>query len=526
MRRASFLLTVALASAAAEPVSDSVLVLNLRTRTETAKGSGRYQSVVHPARWDANKTAIVVCDMWDKHWSTNATTRVAEMAPRMNEVLTAARKKGVFIIHCPSDTMDFYKGTPQRERARQAPKATPKVPLEGWCRLDPKREPPLPIDDGDGGDDTLPQCTQRRAWSREIETLTIAPEDAVTDNAEAYNLLEARGISNVIVMGVHANMCVLGRPFAIRQLVKQGKNVALMRDLTDTMYNPRRPPFVSHFTGTDLVVEHVEANWCPTCTSADVLGGKPFRFKDDTRRHLAIVMAEDEYRTEQTLPAFAREQLGKDFRVSLVFGDPKGRGPVPGLEVLDEADAALFSVRRRMLPAQQMDVLRSFIRAGKPVIGIRTATHGFAPREGAPPPPDGMAYWPAFDRDVLGCRYNFHHPQEVQTFIRVVPQEAKNALLAGFPADELKVSSSLYKVLPLADGAVPLLTGRAADRTPVEPVAWVWTRPGSGRVFSTTLGHPNDFKLPAFVRLLRNGTYWAAGLPVPAQIEAAVPVAK
>jgi hypothetical protein len=78
-------------------------------------------------------------------------------------------------------------------------------------------------------------------------------------------------------------MCVLGRPFAIRQQVYLGKNVVLMRDMTDTMYNPDRPPGVDHFTGTDLVVEHVEKHWCSSLTSSDITGNKPFRFKEDTR---------------------------------------------------------------------------------------------------------------------------------------------------------------------------------------------------------------------------------------------------
>ena len=72
---------------------------------------------------------------------------------------------------------------------------------------------------------------------------------------------------------------MLGRPFAIRQMVRLGKNVALMRDFTDTMYNPERPPGVSHFAGTRLVVEHVEKHWCPTFTSRDITGKPAFRFK-------------------------------------------------------------------------------------------------------------------------------------------------------------------------------------------------------------------------------------------------------
>ena len=77
---------------------------------------------------DPRRTAIIICDMWDQHWCKGATERVGEMAPRMNEVIKAARAKGVFIIHSPSETMKFYEGTPQRKRAQDAPVANPPVP--------------------------------------------------------------------------------------------------------------------------------------------------------------------------------------------------------------------------------------------------------------------------------------------------------------------------------------------------------------------------------------------------------------
>jgi len=98
-----------------------------------------------------------------------------------------------------------------------------------------------------------------------------------------WNLLQERGIDHVILCGVHLNMCVLGRPFAIRQMVYLGKTVALMRDMTDTMYNPERPPGVDHFTGTDLMVGHVEKFWCPSFVSTDITGKPAFRFKEDMR---------------------------------------------------------------------------------------------------------------------------------------------------------------------------------------------------------------------------------------------------
>ena len=117
-----------------------------------------------------------------------------------------------------------------------------------------------------------------------MEQIEIRDDDYITDNGvENWNILADRGIENVVLVGVHTNMCVLGRPFGLRQMAKNGKNVVLLRDLTDTMYNPERPPGVDHFTGTDLVIEHVEKYWCPSFTSADISGGKAFKFKEDKR---------------------------------------------------------------------------------------------------------------------------------------------------------------------------------------------------------------------------------------------------
>ena len=265
-----------------EPVSNvsTRLTLKTRKRVETSKGSGEYRTVAETRRWEARRTAFVVCDMWSQHWCKGATRRVAEMAPRVNLVVNAARERGALIIHCPSGGMNHYAETAMRRRAQQAPPVKTKVLLKSWCHLDPQRESALPIDDADGGCDCQPRC-RGVVLRPQIDAIKIHPEDAITDSAEAYYLMRARGITNVVVMGVHTNMCVLGRPFGIRQLTYQGQQVLLMRDLTDTMYNSRSKPFVNHFRGTDLVVAHIEKYWCPTVTSASILGGHPLRFKND-----------------------------------------------------------------------------------------------------------------------------------------------------------------------------------------------------------------------------------------------------
>jgi nicotinamidase-related amidase len=251
-------------------------LLNLQLRQMTLKKK---------IAWDPKKTAAIICDMWDEHWCKGASSRVAEMAPRMNEVIRALRNQGVLIIHAPSGTMDFYKDHPCREWMRIVSPIETDVPLLPWVHFDPKREGAFPIDYSDGGCDCEPQCQSCQVWSRQIELIELMDGDAITDNADAYYLMKTRQIENVIIMGVHTNICVLGRPFGIRQLVTQEMNVLLMRDMTDTMYNPRMRPYVDHFTGNGLVFQHIEKYWCPTMTSNQIIGGQPFRFQSDTRTY-------------------------------------------------------------------------------------------------------------------------------------------------------------------------------------------------------------------------------------------------
>lgn len=490
------------------------LVLQARSQQETSPGSGRYHTLTRDVSWDPRKTAIVICDMWDRHWCRGATDRVGEMAPRMNAVVRAARELGVLIIHCPSDTMEFYKDFPQRHVAQAAKHVETKEKLEAWRSLNPEREPALPIDDSDGGCDCDPRCTQGNPWTRQIETIEILPQDAITDSGEAYYLLEERGIDNVIVMGVHTNMCVLGRPFSIRQLVTLGKNVVLLRDLTDTMYCSRSAPYVNHFTGTDLVISHIERHWCPTAVSSDLIGGPEFRFAADHRPTLAMLIGEDEYQTERTLPEFAVKYLGQGFRTQFVFASDTDLYDFPGIVSIMDADLLLVSVRRRLLPTEQLAWVRQFVQSGKPIVGIRTASHAFAPREGAPPP--GHDAWPEFDAAVLGGHYVGHHgnhpPNDPRTLVQVVPDARRHPITRGLKPMPQVTPSWLYKTSPLATGAERLLIGWVEGREPPEPVAWTY-RPATGnRVFYTSLGHPDDFANPEFRRLLVNGVYWAAGI--------------
>jgi len=236
----------------------------LRTRVQPFKGTDLWDGAELNGSFPAANSAIIVCDMWDKHWCAGATQRVTELAHRMDPVLKQARAAGVVVIHAPSDTMDFYKDAPQRLLVLNAPKVEPPPDLK-------IPDLPLPIDDSDGGCDT-PGDHEHKAWSRENPILSIGPNDAISDNgAEVYNLLRQRGINTVFVMGVHTNMCILNRGFAIKQMTRGGMKCVLVRDLTDAMYNPMQAPHVSHARGTELVIEYIEKYWCPSAASKDLM---------------------------------------------------------------------------------------------------------------------------------------------------------------------------------------------------------------------------------------------------------------
>ncbi len=508
---AGLLFTANLVALAGEPIT-----LHTRARTRPAADATTPPIVEKQVQWDPARTAVVICDMWDKHHCPDATERVGEMAPRMNEVLKAARDRGMLIIHCPSDTLGFYQDHPGRKLAQAAPKVETQVPLQGWCSLNGVKEPPLPIDDSDGGCDGCPECPGYGAWKRQHPALEIMGGDAITDSAEAFYLMRQRGIANVIVMGVHINMCVLGRPFAIRQMVAQGQNVLLMRDLTDSMYNHRMPPYVSHFRGTELVVEHIEQYWCPSITSADFLGGEPFRFQGDVKKRIAMIIGENEYHTWETLPEFARKELAwRGYQVSYVLASPTdGDSNFKNFEAIRDADLVVVSVRRRTPPKAMMELLRAHVAAGKPVVGIRTASHAFD----AAPASAEFAAWPTFDVDVLGGHYEGHYgnkpPTAPHTVVTTVSANASHLVLTGVKAGEFRVTSHLYKNTHLAKTCVPLLRGQVEGNDIIEPVVWVNTAQDR-RVFYTSLGNPEDFQLPVFRRLLLNGILWCLHDPVP-----------
>jgi len=542
---AAILLAVSTSSQLA-PLEAAPNEVALDLRSRQADEEGWIQIIHEKQTWDARETAVIVCDMWDTHHCLNAVRRVKQLAPRIDALVRQMRDKGAIVIHAPSACVKFYDDHRARKQTLLVPQAD-NLPAEigVWLHWisDAEEEAGLPISGGE--DDDLDEHRRwheqlkamgrnpRAPWTRQIDTIEIQNSDYITDDgAENWSILEHRNIQNVMLVGVHANMCVAGRPFGLRQMAKHGKNVVLVRDLTDAMYGPAQAPFVDHHSGNDLIIEHLERYVCPTITSDQVLGGQPLRFRGDRRPHIVMLIGEVEYRTCITLPRFARERLYRNFRVSYAFADSRDKNLFHDLDAIRDADLLLVSVRRRTPPAEQVQLIRDYVDSGRPVVGIRTASHAFAAD-----PPAGHEAWNAFEPEVLGGNYKGHHgnrgPQHPPTYVRVADGAAGHPILAGCQlgdsssddstsngaTSEHKTTSWLYKTLPLEAGTDILLMGRVADRQPHEPAAWTYIHRGGGRTFYTSLGHPDDFDDPMFKQLLTGAVYWALDMPVPAAAE-------
>jgi len=226
---------------------------------------------------------------------------------------------------------------------------------------------------------------------------------------------------------------------------------------------------------------------------------------------LVFLIGEDEYKTWETLPEFAKtdlEPLGHKF--TIIHADSVDKNHFPGIvEALRGADALMVSVRRRTPHKEELEALQRFVAEGKPVVGIRTASHAFALLPKATLSDPALAIWQEFDSAILGGNYAGHHRGEDKTSIGVAPGAEKHAILTELSLSGLVGNGTLYKNSPLAGDSTPLLIGSIPNQ-PAEPVAWTHLAgPRKARVFYTSLGHPDDFKNAEFRRLLRNGFAWA-----------------
>ncbi|HEY3129128.1 MAG TPA: ThuA domain-containing protein [Acidobacteriota bacterium] len=249
----------------------------------------------------------------------------------------------------------------------------------------------------------------------------------------------------------------------------------------------------------------------------------PAASKKGHKPNVVFVTGDHEYGSEATMPLIAAElekHYGMRATVLKAYPDENSETNIPGLDALDQADLAVLFLRWRRLPTEQLEHIRHYLDSGKPVVAFRTTTHAFNYPKGHP-----LEKWNSFAAAYLGAppgwgNGHYHYGHTSSTDVRVVPAAADLSVLNGVDR-AFHVRSWLYHVLPNYPprDATVLLMGRSVNperKDAVEnPVAWIWKNKAGGSVFMTTLGHPDDFQVEAFQRLVINAIHWAVKRPMP-----------
>ncbi len=263
-------------------------------------------------------------------------------------------------------------------------------------------------------------------------------------------------------------------------------------------------------------------------------------------KHIVLISGDDEYRSEEALPQLAKIlSTHHGFKCTVLFAiDPKDgtikpdyQENIPGLEALKTADLAIFFLRFRNLPDDQMKLVVDYVESGKPIMGLRTATHSFDLRSSKT---FGKYTWAGreegwdggFGRQVLGETWVSHHGNHGSQSCRgiIAPGQADSPILRGIKDGDIWGPTDVYGVrLPLPGDSKPLvmgqvLVGMKSDDKPLDgdknnpmmPIAWTKSYKGSSgkvsRVFTTTMGASLDLLNEGVRRLLVNATYWSLGL--------------
>lgn len=296
--------------------------------------------------------------------------------------------------------------------------------------------------------------------------------------------------------------------------------------------------------------------------------------------HIVLISGDEEYRSEEALPQLAKIlSTRQGFKCTVLFAqdpakpgfvNPNHLNNIPGLEKLKTADMMIIFTRFRALPDEQMQYIDDYLKSGKPVLGIRTATHAFSYEEA-----DFESSWKhygnfyegddewrdGFGRFILGEKWISHHGEHRHQSTRGIPAPGAedHPILSGIAKGEIWGPTDVYGVrLPLPGDSQPVVLGQVVNRAgeydendplfgmrptdsevagmgvaddengeeieinlndPMMPIAWIksYQLPGGrqGKVFATTIGASTDLLSDGVRRMLVNGVFWCLDLTVP-----------
>ncbi len=212
--------------------------------------------------------------------------------------------------------------------------------------------------------------------------------------------------------------------------------------------------------------------------------------------NVVLVSGAKIYQTEVSLPKY-KEYLETHFPVECTLLHTEDKEELKGLEALEDCDVALFYTRRMQIEGEALDRVKSYLTSGKPIVALRTASHGF----------QGFL---EFDKEILGGNYDGHFKKGIPMEIHVTNEGKNHPVLQG--VGEIDSVSSLYRTGPLAEDTSLLMEGRTPDST--QPLVWTRVNQG-GRLLYAALGSVQDFEQESFRRMVTNAIFWTAEREVP-----------
>jgi hypothetical protein len=272
-------------------------------------------------------------------------------------------------------------------------------------------------------------------------------------------------------------------------------------------------------------------------------------------KNVVLISGDEEYRSEEALPQLAKILAAHHgFTCTVLFAvgpdgaiDPNKTDNIPGLQSLRKADLMIIATRFRDLPDDQMKEIADYVESGRPVIGLRTATHAFnvkGKKKYSRYSYNNKEWDGGFGRQVLGETWISHHGSHGKESTRglIAPGAESHPILKGIKEGEIWGPTDVYGVrLPLTGDSKPLVMGQVVEdmtptgkpvagkkNDPMMPIAWVKTFTGESgkpaRIFTTTMGAATDLASPGTRRLLVNATYWAVGLEdkIPAESDVSI----
>ncbi|MDR2346619.1 MAG: ThuA domain-containing protein [Planctomycetaceae bacterium] len=286
------------------------------------------------------------------------------------------------------------------------------------------------------------------------------------------------------------------------------KDTIVIRDLINI-------PDAKNYLEREKIIIDLEKQGVKTISSADLIGGQAFRYADDKRPHVVIMISDDHYKADKWMPPLIEKfQNENELYFTILHGE--GSNIFHNIDELDSADSLVIYFRRLALRSDQLDKVKKFVDSGRGIVGLRTACHGFS--VGGKIKPDHKS-WHEFDNKILGSNYHGHGEDNLGSEISNNPELENSPILQDVKPSTWHSTGSVYFMNPVKDDAIIYQYAHSSEtlkpenqkkKKITEKIPVTWTRMhGKTKIAFTALGHWDDVKEPPFQKVFLNLIKWS-----------------